>query len=70
VRKGSDEQFSKWIPRFTSLRAKLSLSLFLLLILLPACGLILCFTFEIYRQAVQHVREDTLWFPCLMVLPA
>lgn len=68
MRKRSDEQFSKWIPRFTSLWARLLLLLFL--ILLPACGLLLCSTFEIYRQAVQHVRENTPWLSRLMVLPA
>jgi len=68
MRKGSDEHFSKWIPRFTSLRARLLLLLFLAL--LPACGLILCYTFKIYRQAVQHVRENTPWLSRLMVLPA
>lgn len=68
MRKGSDEQLSEWIPRFSSLRARLSL--FLFLILLPACGLLLCSTFEIYRQAVRHVRENPRWLSHLMVLPA
>jgi len=68
MRKSSDEKFSKWIPRFTSLRAKLWLLLFLILI--PACGLILCSTFEICRQAAQQVRENTPRLSHLMVLPA
>jgi hypothetical protein len=68
VRNSSDEQFSKCIPRFTSLRARLPL--FLFFILLPGFGLILCSTFEIYRQAVQHVRENPPSFSRLMVLSA
>lgn len=64
MRKGSDEQSSKWMPRFTSLQTRLSLFLFFI----PTCGLILCSTFEIYRQAAQNVRENTPWLSRLRVL--
>jgi len=66
VRKGFDDQLSRWTARlpFSSLRARLLLLLFLAL--LPAYGFILYSVFEARQQAAEHARENALWLTRLM----
>jgi len=66
VRKDSDEPFSKWIPRFTSLRARLLLLLFL--ILLPVYSFILYAALEARQQAADNARRDALTLMRLVAL--
>jgi signal transduction histidine kinase len=66
VRNGSDEQFSKWIPRFSSLRARLLLLLFLTL--LPVYSFILYSVFEARQQAADNAGRDAFSLTRLVVL--
>lgn len=71
MREDTEEQFSKWIPLHTCTRAcERDGRCFCFSSFSPACGLILCSTFAIYRQAGQHVRENIPLLSRLMVLPA
>ena len=66
MRKGFDEQFSKWTARlpFSGLRAEL-LPLHIPA-LLPAHGFILYSVFDARQQAAEHAREKALWLTRLM----
>ncbi|HWR87965.1 MAG TPA: cache domain-containing protein, partial [Acidiferrobacterales bacterium] len=66
MRKGFDEQLSKWTARlpFASLRARLLL--LLLLALLPAYGFILYSTLEARQQAAEEARENARWLTRLL----
>ena len=66
MRNGSDEQLSKWTPRFTSLRARLLLLLFLTL--LPVYGFIFYSVFEARQQAVGNASRDALSLTRLVAL--
>ena len=66
MRKGFDDQLSRWTARlpFSSLRARLLL--LLIIALLPAYGFILYSVFDARQQAAEHAREKALWLTRLM----
>ena len=68
MRKGFDEQLNKWKwafrLRFLSLRARLLLRLFL--VLLPTYGFTLYSVFDARQQAAEHAREKALWLTRLL----
>ncbi len=66
MRKGIDDQLSKWTTRlpFSGLRARLLL--LLILALLPTHSFILYSVFEARQQAAEYARENALWLTRLM----